>query len=130
MRKTTIVQSRRTSALSVAHKVLVRFGGRAGTLLDRTAPEVQEYIKRTDTPGQNLYAAMFFIDQTAEHHLNAALKNDLDDIMEANAGPLGVSGPRLQQLLDTRITWSRKGCALLVTRHQALREGPSYPLAF
>lgn len=120
MCNTTIVQSRRTSALLVAHKVLVRFGGRAGTLLD-VNDEVRDYVKTTGTPGQNLYAAVFYVADTAEHHLKSALKNDLDDIIEANAGPLGVSGPRLQRMLDGRITWSRKGSALLVTRHQALR---------
>lgn len=104
--KTTIVQSRRTSALSAAHKVLVRFGGRAGTLIDRTAEEVQEYVRKMKTPGQNLYAAIFFVDSTAEHHLRSTLRKDIDLVLEANAGPLGISGPRLQQLLDTRITWS------------------------
>jgi len=107
----TIVQSRRTKALLVAHKVLVRFGGRAGTLLD-VNDEVRDYVKANPTPGQNLYAAMFYVDDTAEHHLKTALKKDLGDIIEANAGPLGVSGPRLQRMLDGRITWSR---------HKALR---------
>lgn len=103
----TLVQSRRTSALLVAHKVLVRFGGRAGTLLD-VNDEVKDYVRQTPTPGQNLYASIFFVAPNAEHHLTSTLKNDLDDIIEANAGPLGISGPRLQQLLNTRILWSRK----------------------
>lgn len=102
-----MVQSRRVDALSEAHLVLVRFGGRAGTLICPRSKEVLDYQKECHGLGQNLYGALFFEDDADERHLRSAISKDIGDLLETNSGPLGISAPRLQRMMNAR-EWSRK----------------------
>lgn len=102
------VQSRRTEALPHAHDVLVRFGGRSGTLVAPNSDEVAAYVAGTTTPGQNLYSAVFYGSRKARQIVRDALLHEKDDLLEANAGPLSTSTPRLQRLADARIAWSNR----------------------
>lgn len=96
-------QFRRTEALLHCDEVLVRFGGRAGTLLPASSQEVKDFVKKTHTPGQNLYSALFYGTENAKKVVNDILAFEKHLLLEANSGPLGISGPRLQRVVEARL---------------------------
>lgn len=98
--------SRRVEALSHSDAVLVRFGGRSGTLIEPNCAEVTAYAARCGGPGQNLYIALFY--NGCRKVVEDALKNDISALMVVNSGPLGLSGPRLQRMVNARTNWGRK----------------------
>ena len=102
-----LIQSRRVSALNECHLVLVRFGGRTGTLLSPTCKEVSTYKKSCKGVGQNLYGALFFTSDATKNIVVTAISKDINDLLEVNSGPLGLSAPRLQRMVNARATWGR-----------------------
>ena len=103
-----LIQSRRVSALTECHLILVRFGGRTGTLLSPQSKEIRDYQKQCKGAGQNLYGALFFTTDKARRTTEVAIEKDVADLLEVNSGPLGLSAPRLQRMVNARSEWSRK----------------------
>lgn len=96
-------QFRRTQALTVCDEVLVRFGGRAGTLLSPASKEVADFVAKTRSPGQNLYSALFYGSDKAKKIVHDLLTFEKHLLLETNSGPLGISGPRLQRVVEARL---------------------------